>query len=58
MSVRPPPHSAHAVARLSGNARGRDGGVREELAAGVKRKPRADRGFQGEFSCDLGIKVP
>jgi hypothetical protein len=30
----PPPHSGHADARLRGDARGRDGGVREELAAG------------------------
>ena len=33
---RPPPHSAHADARLRGDARGRDGGIREELAAGVR----------------------
>ena len=30
-----PPHSGHAVTRLRGDARGRDGGVREELAAAV-----------------------
>jgi len=29
------PRGPHAEARLRGDARGRDGGVREELAAGV-----------------------
>src|SRR6516225_2123533 len=33
--------SLHTYARLRGDVRGRDGGVREELAAGaMKRKPR------------------
>src|SRR5262249_30475185 len=32
---RPPPHSAHADARLRAEVRGRDGGVREELGTGV-----------------------
>jgi hypothetical protein len=32
--------------RLRGDARGRDGGFREELAAGMKEKPRAFRGLE------------
>src|SRR5215475_13307752 len=40
---RPRPHSAHADARLRVDARGRDGGVREELAAGVVQlKPETE----------------
>ena len=40
---RPRPHSAHANARLRADARGSDGGVREELAAGVVQlKPETE----------------
>jgi hypothetical protein len=31
----PPPHSGHALGRLRADARGGDGGVRQDLAAGV-----------------------
>src|SRR5262249_4803418 len=35
-----PLHSGHASARLRADARGRDGGIRKELAAGVSRRQR------------------
>jgi len=38
-----PPHSGHSDARLRGDARGRDGGIREELAAGIAQlKPETE----------------
>jgi hypothetical protein len=37
-----PPRKPHADAQLRGDARGRDGGVREELAAGMTKKCRVN----------------
>jgi hypothetical protein len=43
------PRGSHAHARLRSNARGRDGGIRKELAAGMTKKRRVyqPRVFEG-----------
>src|SRR5215468_3145285 len=43
------PRGPHAEARLRSDARGRDGGVRQELAAGIGRRPR----WKQPASCHL-----
>jgi hypothetical protein len=39
----PPPHSGHADARLRRDARGRDGGICEELAVGISGAGQAEQ---------------
>jgi hypothetical protein len=45
-------YESHADARLRGNARGRDGGIREELARGAKG---VDRPAGGSIQNDSGL---
>jgi hypothetical protein len=46
-----PPRGSHADARLCGDARDRDGGICQELAAGVNPNVR----FRGEADMDCGV---